>query len=142
MRGFIFVSHFFNISPGLNFANGLLVDFSRGFIFGNLSFINVLYTLSFSSFALQLVAFESRNGSHINFSTFQIALFQYKRLNSRLKKFCWFWKTVFFLRRFNFTKWRIFWNFFRWIFCGDLISRICEKFAKIAEIFFVNDFSP
>ena len=39
--GFIFASHFFNISRGFNFANWLPVDFSRGFIFANLSFINV-----------------------------------------------------------------------------------------------------
>ena len=44
---FIFASHFFNISIALNFVNWLPVDFSRRFIFANLSFIKVLYTLIF-----------------------------------------------------------------------------------------------
>ena len=43
-RGFIFVSNFFNISWGFNFANLLPVDFLGGFILANLNFINVLYT--------------------------------------------------------------------------------------------------
>ena len=54
-RGFIFASHFFNISHGFTFANWLPVDFSQGFIFANISFINVLYNLIFSWFVLQLV---------------------------------------------------------------------------------------
>ena len=59
------------------------VDFLRGFIFANFSFINVLYILLFSWFVLQPVACESRN-SYPDFSIFQIALFGYKTLNSRL----------------------------------------------------------
>ena len=38
-----FSEYFFYISHGFNFAIWLQVDFSRGFIFANLSFINVLY---------------------------------------------------------------------------------------------------
>ena len=66
----IFVSHFFNISRGFNFANWPPVDFSRGFIFANLSFINVLHILIFSWFVLRLVVCESRK-SYPNFSIFQ-----------------------------------------------------------------------
>ena len=54
-RGFIFASHFFNISHGFTFANSLPVDFSQRFIFANISFINVLCNLIFSWFVLQLV---------------------------------------------------------------------------------------
>ena len=75
----IFVSHFFNISRGFNFANWPPVDFSRGFIFANLSFINVLHILIFSWFVFQLVVCESRK-SCPNFLVFQIALFGYKDL--------------------------------------------------------------
>ena len=71
------------ISRGFNFANWLPVDSSRGFIFANLCFINVLYISIFSWFVLRLVVCESRN-SYSNFSIFQIALFGYNRLNSRL----------------------------------------------------------
>ena len=74
---------FFNVSCGFNFANWLPMDFSRGFIFANLSFIKVLYILIFSWFVLQLVVCESWK-SCPNFSMFQIALFRYKRLNFRL----------------------------------------------------------
>ena len=73
---------FFNISRRFNFANWLPVDLSRGFIFANLSFINVLYILIFSWFVLQLVVCESRN-SYPNFSIFQIALLEYKGVNSQ-----------------------------------------------------------
>ena len=76
-------SFFFNISGGFNFANWLPVDFSRAFIYANLSFTKVLHILIFSWFVLQLVVCESRN-SCPNFLIFQIALFGYKRLNSRL----------------------------------------------------------
>ena len=82
--GFIFASHFFNISRGFNFTNWLPVDFTPEFIFVNLSFINVLYILIFSWFFLQLVGCESRN-SYSNFSILQIPLFGYKRINSREK---------------------------------------------------------
>ena len=78
--GFTFAGHFFNISRRFNFANWLPRDFSRGFIFENLSFINILI---FSWFVIQIVVCESRN-SCPNFSIFQIVLFGYKRLNSRL----------------------------------------------------------
>ena len=74
---------FVNILREFNFANWLLIGFSRGFIFVNLSFINVSYILTFSWFVLQLVVYELRN-SFPNFSIFQITLFGYKRLNSRL----------------------------------------------------------
>ena len=43
-------------------------------IFRNLSFINVLYILTFSCFVLELVVCESQN-SCPNFSIFQIAFF-------------------------------------------------------------------
>ena len=74
---------FFNISSGFDLGNWLPEDFSRGFIFANLSFINFLNILIFSWFVLQLVACESRSSYPI-FSIFQIALFGYKRLNFRL----------------------------------------------------------
>ena len=64
-------SFLFNISRGFNCANWQTVDFSRGFIFTNLSFINVLYILIFSWFILQLVECESRN-SYPNFLIFLI----------------------------------------------------------------------
>ena len=64
-------------------ANWLPKDFSRGLIFVNLTFINVLYILIFSWFVLQLVVCESRC-CYANISIFQIALFGYKRLNSWL----------------------------------------------------------
>ena len=48
-------SFFFNILHGFNFAKWLPLDFSRGFIFANISFISVLYNLVFSRFVLQLV---------------------------------------------------------------------------------------
>ena len=51
---FFFFFFFFDISRGFNLANWLPVDFSRGFIFVNLSFSNVLYNLIFSWFVLQL----------------------------------------------------------------------------------------
>ena len=57
------------------------MDFSRGFIFANIGFINAFYIfMILSSFVLQLVVSESRN-SCPNFSIFQVALFGYKRLN-------------------------------------------------------------
>ena len=63
-------------SRGFIFANWLPVEFSRGFIFTNLSFINVLYTLIFSWFILQLVVCEWRN-SYPNFLIFQVKYFWY-----------------------------------------------------------------
>ena len=54
------------------------MDFSRGFIFANIGFINAFYIfMILSSFVLQLVVSESRN-SCPNFSIFQVALFGYK----------------------------------------------------------------
>ena len=74
----------FSNSCEFNFANWLLVDFLRGFIFANqyFRFISVLYILIFSWFVLQLVLCESRN-SYPSYSIFQKALFGYTRLNSR-----------------------------------------------------------
>ena len=69
---------FFNISRGFNFANSLPVEFSRGFIFANLSFINVL-SMIFYWFVFQLEVCESRN-SYASFSISQIALFEHERL--------------------------------------------------------------
>ena len=88
MRGFIFASNFYNISRGFNFANWLPVDFSRGFIFEYLSFINVLYILIFSYWHI-IVVCSSASSMWVtelipSFSIFQIALFGCKRLNSRL----------------------------------------------------------
>ena len=56
---FIFASHFFNISIGLNFVNWLPVDFQRRFIFTNLRFIKVLYTLIFCA-----LSFNQQHVSH------------------------------------------------------------------------------
>ena len=53
-------SLFLNISRGFNFANWLPVDFSRRFIFMNLSFINVLYISIFFYFFF-LVCSSSRS---------------------------------------------------------------------------------
>ena len=72
-----------NISCGFNFTNWLSVDFSQGFIFVNLSSINIFDILIFLWFFLQLVVWESWN-SYPNFSMFQIPLFEYKKLNSGL----------------------------------------------------------
>ena len=88
MRGFIFASNFYHISRGFNFANWLPVDFSRGFIFEYLSFINVLYILIFSYWHI-IVVCSSASSMWVtelipSFSIFQIALFGCKRLNSRL----------------------------------------------------------
>lgn len=74
---------FFDISRGFNFANWISLDFSRKFVFGNLSFSNVLHILIFLVFVLQLVVCESRNFCP-NFSVFQILLLRYKKINSRL----------------------------------------------------------
>ena len=76
-------SFFFKILRRFNIGNCVPVDFLRGFVFVNLSFVNVLCFLIFSWFILQLVLCESRN-SYPNFLIHQIALFGYKRLNSRL----------------------------------------------------------
>ena len=67
------------ISWGFDFTNWLTMDFLRGFIFVNLSFINVSYILIFSWFVLPLVGCEPHS-SYPNFPIFLIALFGYKRL--------------------------------------------------------------
>ena len=85
----------FNVSREFDFANWLPVDFSWGFIFANLSFVNVLYILTFSWFVLLFFS-ESRN-SYPNFSIFQVALFGYKRLNSRRRS-----KGAVIIKRFTF----------------------------------------
>ena len=76
LKNNIFASHVLNILREFNFVNWLPVAFSRGFIFANLNFINVLYILIFSWFVLQLVVCEAF------VSIFQIALFGYKKFST------------------------------------------------------------
>ena len=64
-RGFIFASNllgFFYISCVFNFADWLPVDFSRGFIFANLNFINVFIYFDF------FVVCSSANSMWVNYS--------------------------------------------------------------------------